>query len=572
MLVNLFCWMWIAVSAFLFGIAGLGVLKRINGYTRKDPDQIMVFGICLLAVYAQFFSLFYKVGGKASVILFFLNILFALIFHKDIQSVFFSFKNKNAKYVFVVIILLAVLFLQCANGPIKNYDTDLYHAQSIRWIEEYGIVPGLANLHNRFAYNNSVFSLQALFSLRFLLGRSLHSINGFLGLIFMAYALCSLRVVHIHRFCISDLLRVGLIAYVVSQNEGISSPGSDFFALCMVFYILIKWITLLEEKETDNRAYICLCLMCVFAISIKLSAAMLVILALSPAIYLVREKQWKKIVIYVLLGIVMILPFLIRNVIISGYLIYPYPELDFFSFDWKVPEFTVLYDRHEVKAYGMGINDPSRYNAPLKEWFPVWKKDLNVLQTVEVYLLPIMSIFALVIAAWKTMKTKQLDYLCVVGTMIATIALWFFGAPGLRFGGIFLVLLPCFLIGTLLENLNSKFKIRHMPIIVILALIIYNCFPIIESLAESDWDNKVWGSDYIERAGTEVSLGSEQFYIPVKGDQAGYYVFPSLPYAERLDDLELRGTSLKDGFRVKEEYRDLFMSNSGEIFRDNIFE
>lgn len=46
----------------------------------------------------------------------------------------------------------------------------------------------------------------------------------------------------------------------------------------------------------------------------------------------------------------------------------------------------------------------------------------------------------------------------------------------------------------------------------------------------------------------------------------------SLPYAERLGVIELRGDSLKDGFWVKEEYKDCFISNSGEIFRYNVFE
>lgn len=571
MVINLLCWCWIAVSAFLFGIAGLSTLKKINGYDGKDLDLLMIFGICLLTVYAQFFSLFCKVSGKASVVLFVLNVFFACVFNKDIRSALSGFKSKNAKHVLIVTVVLAFLFLYYASGSIKNYDTDLYHAQSIRWIEEYGVVPGLGNLHHRLAYNNSVFSLQALFSLRFLLGRSLHSINGFLGLLFMAYAVCSLRVIYLHRFCMSDFFRVGLVSYIISQSQYLSSPGSDFFALCMIFYVFIKWITFLEEKVNDNRAYISLCLLSVFAVSIKLSAAMLVILVLAPAVRLVREKQWKKIVIYILLGIFMILPFIIRNVIISGYLIYPYPEFDAFLFDWKIPEFTVIFDRNEVKAWGMGVNDFARYNVPFREWFPVWKKGLNWLQTIEVYLLPALGIASAGIAIQRTINTKQADYLCVLGAMIATISLWFFGAPGLRFGGIFLFLLPCFLLGTLLENLNNKLRIRQLPLIVILVLVIYNCFPIIESFADSNIDNILWGSDYAERACTEVDLEAEKFYIPEHGDQAGYDAFPSSPYTGRLEVIELRGDSLKDGFRVKEEYKDCFISNYGDIFVRNVF-
>ena len=52
-----------------------------------------------------------------------------------------------------------------------HYDTGLYHAQAIRWIEEYGVVPGLANLHSRFGYNSASFALSAFFSETWLIGR-----------------------------------------------------------------------------------------------------------------------------------------------------------------------------------------------------------------------------------------------------------------------------------------------------------------------------------------------------------------------------------------------------------------
>ena len=43
-------------------------------------------------------------------------------------------------------------------------DTESYHIQSIKWIQEYGSVPGIVNLHVRFGFNSSWFSSVALFS------------------------------------------------------------------------------------------------------------------------------------------------------------------------------------------------------------------------------------------------------------------------------------------------------------------------------------------------------------------------------------------------------------------------
>lgn len=62
---------------------------------------------------------------------------------------------------------------------------------------------------------------------------------------------------------------------------------------------------------------------------------MLVILALYPAVCLIRSKEWKKIGIYLLCGCVVLAPWLVRNVLISGWLIYPFAAIDLFSVDWK---------------------------------------------------------------------------------------------------------------------------------------------------------------------------------------------------------------------------------------------
>lgn len=572
MLINLLCWLWIAVSAFIFGTASLGILKRINGYDSKEPDQVMIFGICLLTVYAQFFSLFYKVGLAANVGLIILNILLGSIFYKDMIKMFSEWKEENVKLVALMLLLLAIVYLKYASDSIEHYDTYLYHAQSIRWIEEYGVVPGVGNLHNRIAYNSSIFSLQALFSFRFFWGGySLHSINGFLGLIFMLYALCSLKVLHTWKFHVSDLFRVGLLFYIVSQRDYISSPGSDLFALCMISYILIKWIALLEEKVTDALPYIPLCLMSVFTVSVKLTAAMLVLLAILPAVRLVRAKRWKEIAAYMALGTIMILPFLIRNVVISGWLLYPVTQLDFFSFDWKMPEFTLCYDKNEIKAWGMGLNDVTRYNAPFGEWFPVWREGLSRMEMWEVFSLPITVAVSLGISLYRTAKTKQADWLCVVLTMLAIILLWFDSAPLLRYGSIFLLFFPCFIGGTVLESLNSKIRTIQFPLIIVLILVVYNSYPTIRTLIRSDWDNKIVGKDYEEMQCRAVSMKSELFYIPVEGDQAGYYAFPSTPYEARLNVIEMRGDSLKDGFRIKKEYEDCFISNYAQVFEENIF-
>ena len=56
-------------------------------------------------------------------------------------------------------------------------------------MEEYGVVPGLGYLHERFSDNSSAFAVNALYSMKWLLGRSLHTVSGFFALLLSATAL-----------------------------------------------------------------------------------------------------------------------------------------------------------------------------------------------------------------------------------------------------------------------------------------------------------------------------------------------------------------------------------------------
>lgn len=538
----------------MFGTAGIGVLKKSRISSDQEPDGIFVFGVCLLTVFAQAFSLFYKIGALANGVLILLDLLFIILFREDICAFIALYKRKGTglKYACIVIVLLTIVFLKYASDPMRNYDTYLYHAQAIRWIEEYGVIPGLGNLHHRLAYNSAVLPLQALFSLKFLWGeRSLHSINGFIGVLFLSYAICSLKVWRIHKFYISDFFRAVLIYYIASQNDRISSPGTDFFALVMVLYIFIKWISLVEEKERDIRQYICLCFMCIFAVSLKLSVAMIIILILDPAIRLIRKKQWRQISIYAVWGLVMVLPFLIRNMILSGYLIYPFQQLDVFHFDWKMPIEQLVYEKNEIKAWAMGLNDAALCNASLTEWFPAWQENLTKIQKTEFYAFPLLAFLSVCIAIEKLIKQKVADYLWIVITMIALVLFWFLEAPDLRFGGIFLLLLPCFVVGNLAEYMNYKIQEYNIPLIIMLICVIYNSHPFISTLIAGDFDGIIWEQDYEMRECSEVYLGTERFYVPIGDDRAGYYAFPSSPYEEQILSIELRGGSLEDGFRRK---------------------
>ena len=139
--------------------------------------------------------------------------------------------------------------------------------------------------------------------------------------VLLSYTLCSLKVLRDKKTHISDFLRLSVLIFL-SFGENLwvfSSPGSDFLSLGLVLYIFIKWVSYLEDQTQNISPFALLCILGIFAISVKLSSFVIILLVIMPAVRLIKQKKWEEILLYLSAGLVVILPFLIRNVIsISG--------------------------------------------------------------------------------------------------------------------------------------------------------------------------------------------------------------------------------------------------------------
>lgn len=246
---------WIIIFGITM-ICGYGVIQF--GYKKSKKyllslDVILVAGILCVNVYAQFFSLIYKVGRITCFVLFIIGIMLIFLYHiltkgkcwENIKQITATTTLQKIMLIFIIISTLSWTV-----GYPQHYDTSLYHNQAIQWIEEYGVVLGLGNLHNRFAYNSSFMVLQALFSFKWLVGQSLHTVNGFICCLFLSYSVLSNNVVKRNKIETSDFLKLSTIIYVFYTRDVISSPSSDILAMLLILYIVTKWCEYLEKKLT----------------------------------------------------------------------------------------------------------------------------------------------------------------------------------------------------------------------------------------------------------------------------------------------------------------------------------
>lgn len=576
MLSVMLIWCYMLMTTFLVGYGILRVIMYRIPYQIRHMDSYLFCGLVGVTVYAQFFSLISKVGLLANLILCIVCLVIAWCDRKAIGSklkvLWSDIKRKESgkRGRMLVILFLFLLFAYGTSRGIIHYDTGLYHAQSIRWLEEYGVVKGLGNLHCRLAYNSSSFALSALYSMSFLGGQSYHCCAGFLAFLLAKVCLEITDSIRNGRLRIGDFARVMCIYYLVIIFDEMVSPASDYFMVLMAFYIVIRWLDLLEQQEDTVLPYALLCVMGVFLMTIKLSAALILLLVVHPAYYLVKEKRWQEIARYLFLGILTALPYFIRSVLLSGWLIYPFTQIDIFHVPWKIPKGMADYDAREIQVWGRGYTDVAQFDKPIREWLTGWFQTLagsdRLLVLAAVCSVCILLVCGLIML-WKrsAVSVRQWQVLLVQVTMAGSFLFWLGTSPLIRYGCVYVYLTSVVVLGGIYNaviNQRSRYAekrtkrwevwlrtgIGKLCLAVVVLFIGYKICALGQEIIRS-YTNDYWltQKDYDNYEVIPYQIEGVTFYYPVQGDQVGYKSFPSSPAVAQIGFL---GEDIADGFKM----------------------
>lgn len=570
---------------FVFSyITGLFVLHIAYKICSNETEEIQRFGFgideCLFAgtviitMYAQIFSLFYRIGiiafGSLSILVAVLFI-FILIKCRYILTEHIRKSRELSLFQWCLVIITVLSMISWTNTVPGIYDTYLYHNQAIQWLERYGVIKGLGNLQCRFAYNSAFLPLQALFSFRGITGQSLHTVNGFYCLISLIYCTVSHGLVTHRALGLSDYFKLSSAIYTCFIITLISAPGTDTLALTLFLYICIKWAEGIDSSDTSPNRYAMLCMLAVFDVTLKLSVAPCVLLAVYPILIYIRQKKYRYIAFHAAAGLLISLPWIVRNVVISGYLIYPYTQIDLFNVDWKIPPSVANFDSWKIQVRSKGYEDVSMLDKHVWEWLPdVWfKKYPGWFERFCMISGIILSVMLLIYLSYIIYKRsfKPVYHLFYIMILISFFT-WFFTAPTIRYGVVFSFSLIAIWLQilsgrntVLFQRINLIFK---FPIYLYAALMLVHTLGNWSELREQPL---IMQKDY-EHIETEAYQYPElTVWYPVNGsDLCGTNVFPSLPYRKMYELLEMRGDDISDGFRVKSEYFNKAIDINGAIY------
>ncbi|MBQ7840775.1 MAG: hypothetical protein IJ390_09880 [Lachnospiraceae bacterium] len=571
MLMILIQWCYMAALCFVTGFTVLVPFEKKGGYRVRHVTSCMMAGMLVIDVFAQYYSLFDGVGLWANLLMLLAAVAAAVLLRRDMLQ---FLKEKKKQWRPLQMLVWAALFLLFAYGSSRgymHYDTGLYHAQSIRWIEEYGVVPGLANLHSRFGYNSAAFALCAFFGGCGLTKYPMHCVAGFFALVCAVKCTALMDLPARKRVRLSDFLYIGCIFYLVAVFRELVSPASDYFAILILFFVVMTWIELLEQKEKRILPYALLSEYLVYAATVKLSSAALLVLVLYPAVMLLKEKKWAQIGGYLALGVIIAFPYLARNVIISGWLFYPFTFFDIFDVDWKISKGYADSDAAEIQVYAKEIFDVYQKDRPFMQWFPNWLSVQNALDRVLVltgWLAVPTGIVLMAISALRTLRGKQeaLPFMVLQTAALSGFLFWQFGAPLVRYGYFYVLCLPLVTFGILYLKFfsakdvpaqNAEYRLRRKQKgfwlfgVILVAFLCYRGYNLVNMVLEFGKEPYyVWQQDYGTFEAETYEVDGVTIYVPKERGQIGYDKFPSSPIVQ---DIELRdGENMESGFRKKE--------------------
>lgn len=329
-----------------------------------------VLGLFATTIFSSIWAIFGRINIEFHIVLFLANIIIFIKYKREIWLLYRSFLKEilslTTSLKIALTIITILILAQCASIP-YILDNESYYIQTIKWINEYGFVKGLANLHFFLAQASGWHILQSAYNFSFLYDK-FNDISGFCLLLGNVFSIIKLN----DYFKNKDLnyLIIGLLPLAnLFFFQFISSPSPDIpvyiFSFLIFFYFLENYKTLYTEK------FNLIVILVLFSLFIKTTS--IAILFIPTILFF---KHFKKLVpeLYksVFIGILILILFVIKNTIISGYPFFPIINFHFFELDYRIPETIAQLYYQETKLYGYFLTNEQYDKMSVYELFIRW--------------------------------------------------------------------------------------------------------------------------------------------------------------------------------------------------------
>jgi len=574
----LFYWIYLAGIFFMAG----WITQRLLNYMCRDLfrdinlSQCVILGVVFLTIAAILLHFVLPINSTLHMVVILSLCIFCVFDHNRILNYCIEKLNRagvvhqcfSPTHILLTVIIFTVFLLVVLHvtylsigGP-TAYDTLLYHAQIVKWLKEYSIVPGLGNLHYRLAYNSSFHVLASFLDIGAFQDKSFHGLNGFFflflqaGLLIRFWFLCrgDVRISNIFA-ALFILLEPFLIPDLFFGK--MNSLSTDFFTFVLSGYIILYFIQHLEDGHLPAKGEFIIGLVIIgYATTVKLVSAPLLILPIFVLVKYLKVERLKGVIkengrfllIISVIIFTLFAPWVTRNIILSGYIVYPVYQVDIFNPDWKMPKTLVIDDSRWIQSWARvpNVHPDKVLDQGFSHWLKLWvhKQSVIPLGVIFGFHLVILSLF------FSYYKNAFFRLLPIYVTISVSLLYWFLTAPDPRFGYGIIYTSSIFLVSIIifkpLQTISHNKATFHLLTAIVLMFMLLMIFQ------ESPNDRGYLYAKLVDMpvlpTKEYISISGVKMRVPIQGDRVGNDELPSTPYPR--DNIILRKDGLEGGFRI----------------------
>lgn len=535
MLLSFFLLLYGLILCYFIGNYAWAILQKwvgLNNGIALHPAIFPIIGMAAMSPFIGVYHFFFKIDVPLHI--FFLAVVFSTYQSAWFKNGYHELKSNWTVYVLLFVGAIFSVMIRPGTGDIADY-----HLQAIKWAENYPNIIGLGNFNRPLANNNWWFNLQAFFGLSWLGVNSVYIGNAIFFIAVFAWLYLSETVNRGHawmRFIFASFVILSL------KTAFVGAVTSDFIVTLMIYLLLDLFVIGSNRKENAYEYLLLMVLFISWIVTVKTTAIVFFMLPLLGLIQLIIKKKFSFLIQLILLGLMFVIPWLIGNVIVCGYLLYPFNQLDFFAVDWKVPASFFEYDKIVLSSWAKVPNQDVYVTKmmAINEWLPLWFLRLDILNKLLV-LGFVISAPLLWIFSFK--KREVVWPVLFVQLGFATI---FLNGPHPRFLFGYMVSSIAFLAYLFADYTHFNLPKKALLYLgVLLVLLITFSHRLDQNIAANWFKPKPYPKVDLEAKG----INGFAVWI-AKENGICWDQFPSSYYF--IETVELRGTNVDSGFRVKQ--------------------
>jgi hypothetical protein len=500
---------------FLFIIYSNGLLLQkafINSSTiNLNFFEQSIIGLIGTGFIALLINFFFPLNDLFIYLNLFVGLIFIFFFKNKIK---FNY-NKSSK---LFIILFFLLSLANIYGSGFSDDLNHYHGGYITNTDNHNYIIGLNFLHHHYGYSSIWLILHSYLNINNLFLQDIHILNGIIFFLLIAYLFTENNEKSKHSsnyilYLISSIFIFFIILkYTRLKEFGLDRPGILIY--CFLIYFAAKYEFLIKQNLKDKEKFFFIILfVCLFITSVKI---FLLSCFLVPLIFIIKSKSYdflfsKIICIFYLLA----LCYLIKNVLISGCLVYPFSFTCLSDLSWNSKEIAsnaLLLVEGSTKSYDkyLGSLNIIEYVNNFN-WLSTWFQ--RNIEEFNNYILTSLLAILLFFISSKTKKKIKFNYLELIIMLLFFVnIIIFLKSPVSRYHHVMFILFALSL--TILSNKLFLKKIFFFKLIIIL-LVFFNFTKNFQRIYETNFYNNPY--EHIKKIGwyrtpDEKKLGSFTYF------------------------------------------------------------